>query len=583
MLIFLIIPAVAGANFKACLAEVQSGKFGTVGGTDNRGNPLANISEATAITYDLCVVACGSGPEPFEWSVFSQEFSSWLLPWLALISQLPFGANDKLDNLVSMLLTVGSPVLAAYSLALTALNGRWIARLFAPHTYPNARNAMRILSSLQQSPLVVTTEGSLLTSLVILHVNDDWWNELVIWLDYTHTWSISAVTSISWVVIAYLFTLVDSFTGDITTSINANGQGVGSLWLWLLPIITGWLQISPKCDSNRLHQAVKRANKIAYVATPYGEPVLASSVSRHHAISLAVESLDNPVRWDEICTAPIYNYARFFSWVQAVEEISNVFQSASDRAHNHHSVNPDVTWGKTARSTWPSAVNRLGTRGQVEAHCVALGESSFPRRSRWGRDVWTRILLASVLALSLQWGTTGAAIVVVWFTPTAGKLLSNKPHSDRKAERIPLGLGCRSGAYIIYGAVSTIVWMMLVLSSILAHYSLTTLSFTFLGRAAALASIFLRRCGKILATFNAIWIVVSCLFQFSNLFDRCFCNSSVFGWGSARAYDVMELIRDDISHMRGAWIGGVVLAGGSAALFLIFINLLINPPSTQEP
>lgn len=33
--------------------------------------------------------------------------------------------------------------------------------------------------------------------------------------------------------------------------------------------------------------------------------------------------------------------------------------------------------------------------------------------SRWGSDVWTRVVVASALALFLQWGTTGAAIIVV--------------------------------------------------------------------------------------------------------------------------------------------------------------------------
>jgi len=116
-------------NFSNCLANVQHGLYGfgmDIGGTDSHGRPV-DVSTAVGITYSLCIKACGSDQEPFNWTVFSQQFSAWLLPWLALVSQLPFGANDKLDNLESMLLTVGSPTLAAYSLALTVLNGRWIA------------------------------------------------------------------------------------------------------------------------------------------------------------------------------------------------------------------------------------------------------------------------------------------------------------------------------------------------------------------------------------------------------------------------------------------------------------------------
>jgi hypothetical protein len=152
-----------------------------------------------------------------------------------------------------MLLTLGSPTLAAYSLALTVLNGRWIAQLFSKYRYPNAKNAVRILSSLQQSPLRVDTDDVLLASLIMLPQNDEWWEELVVWLEYPHTWSISAATSIAWVIIAYIFTIIDYFSQDAQNSLNPNGDGVGSigsLWLWLLPIVIGWLQLSPKCDSS---------------------------------------------------------------------------------------------------------------------------------------------------------------------------------------------------------------------------------------------------------------------------------------------------------------------------------------------
>lgn len=555
-IILFLLPVASAVNFKSCIQEVQNGTWGSVGGADNRGRPVSDISKATAITYDLCMIACGTTSEPFAWPIFSQQFSSWLLPWLALVSQLPFGANDKLDNLVSVLLTVGSPTLAAYSLALTVLNGRWIARHFAAYRYPNIKYAVQILSSLQQSPLMVTKSGSLLSSLVVLPENDEWWSELVTWLDFTHTWSVSAVTSIAWVIIAYVFTLIDSFTGDPTGSINSNGQGVGSLWLWLLPIVIGWLQISPKCDSARLRQAIERANKIAYMATPFGAPVLASSVSMQYAIALTPPS-DDLLRCDELCTSPIYNYARFLPWVQAVEDVCDVFIAASNNAHRHISVVPQLDWESTDKVPGPSHRNRMGNLTQVDAYCVPVGEPATTRANRWTHGIWTRFFIASVLALSLQWGTTGAAVVVSWFTPTKG-------------------LGCRSGGYVLYGVLSTISWMILVLSSFLSHYSATAPDKSASASVAGQTSIVLRRLGKIVASFNAVWIIVTCMFQFSNFYDRCFCNSSVFGLG-AKSFDVIILNHEDIVSMKGAWIGGAFLAAATVVISVIFINLFINP------
>ena len=409
---------VAAVDFKQCLTNIQKSPMGSTGGLDNRGNPIANISAATAITYQLCVSACGEGPEAFEWSLFAQRFGAWLLPWLALISQLPFGARLKSENLVSMLLAVGSPTLAAYSLALTVLNGQWIARRFAKYAYPNTRHAVRVLSSLQQAPLVITKDG-LLESLVVLPENDDWWQELDDQLHYTHTWSISAITSIGWVIIAYLFTVIVSFT-DIIDNIQSNGQSVGTLWLWLLPIVVGWLQISPKCDSDKLRDAMTKANSIAYVATDTpGAPDRASTQSMHRGFSLRLGT----VYPDEECSAPIYNYARFFPWVHAVAEVSSAFRYASKNAGENRPVDEHVEWKDSARGVGINNVNRVGSHRQVTTYCRP---PEYVRRSHWGPDVLSTSLIAALLSLLLQWGTTGAAVIVVWFTPTKGKLL--QPH-----------------------------------------------------------------------------------------------------------------------------------------------------------
>ena len=232
-------------------------------------------------------------------------------------------------------------------------------------------------------------------------------------------WSIAAAASIIWVVIAYLFTIIDSFSGDVTTTLNANGQSVGSAWLWLLPVVVGWLQISPKCDSVRLHKAVRRANRIAYVATPLGGPELVSLRSREYAISLRPGTYDL-LRRDEGCTVPIFNYARFLPWVGAVETVAGAFQMASERARTRVSLDPKTEEEKKLNSA-PPVLNRMGTLVQVEECCASMGESQRMRRTGWGPGVWSRMFVASVLALLLQWGTASAAVVVVWFTPTTGK------------------------------------------------------------------------------------------------------------------------------------------------------------------
>ncbi|RXW23555.1 hypothetical protein EST38_g2285 [Candolleomyces aberdarensis] len=396
----------AATNFTRCLEQVRNGEALNatggkiqVGATDNHGNILEDVRNATGLTYGL----------------------SWLLPWLALVSQLPFGPKDRLENLESVLLTIGSPMLAAYSLALTVLNGRWIARRFSKHNYPNIRNAVRVLSSLQQAPLRVTNEDALLASLIVLPHNDEWWRELIEWLAYPHTWSVSAATSIAWVVVAYLSAVIGFLMEEV---VKFTSHGHESLWLWLLPIVIGWLQLSPKCDEVRVRSAVERANKIAYAATET-HPVLVQEHTEQRAIYLAFSEADEDddvLRRDERVTAPIYNYARFLPWVQAVEKVSETFKVVSGRYRRHESVDPDITWVTMAdrgsgRWSMPHERNRVGSASQVERYCLDPA-GGITTRSRWGPDIFSQIAIASALAFLLQWGTVGAAFLSAYLTPT---------------------------------------------------------------------------------------------------------------------------------------------------------------------
>ena len=133
--------------------------------------------------------------------------------------------------------------------------------------------------------------------------------------------------------------------------------------------------------------------------------------------------------------------------------------------------------------------------------------------------------------------------------------------------------------------LSTLVWMMLLTSSFLTFYSTNTptdsLKEHFMRRLrvrlASLSSIFLRRLGKVIATFNAVLIVATGMIEISSVYDRCYCNSSVMGLGE-HAYNVISLVQGDWGDMRAAWIGGFVFAAGAATIFAGFVTILINPP-----
>jgi len=99
LLLLFFSPLVAAANFAQCLQDFRSDPNG-IGGVDSRGQPASSAS-AVGLTYGACTAQCGSDAESFSWREFTQSFSLWLLPWLVLISQLPFGSGHRVDDLLS--------------------------------------------------------------------------------------------------------------------------------------------------------------------------------------------------------------------------------------------------------------------------------------------------------------------------------------------------------------------------------------------------------------------------------------------------------------------------------------------------
>jgi hypothetical protein len=93
---------VAAVDLAQCLDDFKAAANSTAdGGVDSQGRPTSPV-DAVGFTYKTCVEQCGSGAiESFGWNGFTRSFSSWFLPWLALISELPFGSLNYADDFAS--------------------------------------------------------------------------------------------------------------------------------------------------------------------------------------------------------------------------------------------------------------------------------------------------------------------------------------------------------------------------------------------------------------------------------------------------------------------------------------------------
>ncbi len=163
---------------------------------------------------------------------------------------------------MSLLLALGSPSLITYSLSLTILNRFWIRQRFAslrsksravtdrhPQFYERIKAAQYLLQEAQQVPMRASQEGGWLSSLVVLNDNQQWWTGVKKDLRNTRrAVTFSLVAQVGMAVIAWLFTIIAAFVGDLGDSGTALQISSGSLWLWMISrSLLAYTMIGPYC------------------------------------------------------------------------------------------------------------------------------------------------------------------------------------------------------------------------------------------------------------------------------------------------------------------------------------------------
>ncbi|KAJ6571327.1 hypothetical protein B0H19DRAFT_1022813 [Mycena capillaripes] len=545
----------SSTNFDQCLTTIMAtDALWRTGGTDVNGNLVANKSQVVGMTYAMCVTQCGTAPEAFNFPSFSTQFSSFMLPFLALTAQLPFGATNHIDNFSTIMLTIGSPTLAIFSLMITVCNSRWIKWRFERITYPNSNHAVIILDNLQESLLRVNKTSlngrPLLASQIVLPENDQWWQRGAATLAFTQTWSMANIASVGWAALAYIFTIASMDPSNP----NIIGPAVACAWIWLLPVVIGWLQTTHNCDEAKIKTKLAALNETRYICEDtFG-----------YIYRLVDDETTDSDTCDEYRSPPFYNFSRVFSWGRSVEEIAVSFEAASIRASNGLTVDGSLWTPSVPGAVSVLASNRTGKAEDVAKYIEPQGHS----QSRcWTPGVWRRVAYSSVVAFAVQWSCTGSAVLAAWMTPT-------------------VGLGCHSASFLLYGGLSTISFIIIMAGVVIQqrHHATNPLSYTLSPssrRWHARLSVLCRRVGKTMAWVNGCLFITLDLLRFSNIFDNCFCGSSVFGLGVHRAYNIVAY--DSSMHFENWWITAIALA--TVAAFLLWITVFVlktdNKPVTS--
>ena len=130
---FMFLDCALAFNYTQCSIDVKaaySRNPKSVSLRSSTGQPVAIDSNAWGVSYADCDRYCGNGHEPFDWNVFANGISLWLLPWLALTAQLSYETRSGRGNFEAFYLAVGSPMVVVHSLCISALNSRWINENF---------------------------------------------------------------------------------------------------------------------------------------------------------------------------------------------------------------------------------------------------------------------------------------------------------------------------------------------------------------------------------------------------------------------------------------------------------------------
>ena len=480
---------------------------------------------------------------------------------------------------------MGSPALAAYSLQITHLNKYWIHRAFLDVNYPNSKHIPNALVALHHIPVRIEYSPPFLHSLIVLPNNDEFWSRLAS-ANKSRRWAIPLIVTYILVIFSVLLTVIDSIISHPADT----WFGITSTWSFLLPLIIGWLRTGCEPEPSHLRNTLAAANQTAWVATEErGHPTMMRSPM---AIQFAEADDVDLARKDELKPVPVFNYSRAFVTPMNAEVVLKLIKNAAANAQQRIPVRGSAS-GHFLGQVWVEgrsgeilAQNRVGTAAEIDEYCTReiqghrwepgqrpeTGDFYPPLElhlvtpsSLWAPGIWRRVMIASVLALGLQWGTAGAAMFIHYTSP-------------------PVGLGCRSLSSLLYGAMGTVSFSLFLASSVFAHLSrpLPGRAHTQLrSRTCWVVGAVICRClGKCVAIASAIGVLLICFFDVAGVFNSGFCKSATFDMGRRSIiFTGIPLMPDH--RPVATWIGGLVMAFVTSTLFgfSMYVGL---PPHRYE-
>ncbi|OHW89913.1 hypothetical protein CSPAE12_11504 [Colletotrichum incanum] len=567
-----------------------------------------DIGDAWGISIGLCKEYCGRDNLNMVTSFnrLAAGSTSYLLPWLALTAQLPYETGSTEADIMSVCVGLGSPVLMAFSLMLTILNKRWIRRRFkylAGSCEGDGFNQMRvrlksariIAEEARQAPTRLSQKHGWLARLVVLDANTAWWREAASSLRSTRRGAtLSLYAQLSVAVIAWVLTAIGSLKTKVGDTEEALVLSAGSLWIWLnkedtIRTALGNANNRIGVENEETGIEVISDRKSAILTDPDTRCVnvpVPTRANRNGRPRMSLGIFD--VVGFQRQQGPVFNYARSISWINFADRLYMAFEAATDRMKEQKDLSsqPDITKDDHVRisadcglapdiCTHGNAQNQSTPTTPVPSDNAGSCQHLLVAEASPGHELveypslkelspvamstfWRHVALSMIVALALQWGTTGWAIYMSY-------------------ETVVKGLGCRSGSYVVYGILATASCAAMLVSAWLSHFTMrgyqcelnTTGYLEFHGttRLRGAAAVIMRLFGQFLLVGNTVWLLVISIFELIGFFDSCYCAGTQLSKGLEYGWILLFKNADALkADAQPAWGTGIGM--GFLTIFL---------------
>ncbi|KAF6815042.1 hypothetical protein CMUS01_12515 [Colletotrichum musicola] len=575
------------------------------------------INEAWGISLDLCNTHCGPKQLPMVTSFnrFAAGSTSYLLPWLALTAQLPYETGSAGADIMSVCIGLGSPMLMTVSLMMTILNKRWIRKKFrytlsmpAAQRSPTAdmvkraQAALVIAENAQQVPVRLDQSQGWLARQIVLDTYTPWWEEAAKSLGSTRRRvTLSLVAQLSVAVISWILTVVGSLMKNVGNTEEALALSSGSLWIWLVPVIVGWITVGTQNKADTIKAAI--GNTSSGREVPGGINVATDDFVADPS-SVCVNEPESAKRaWTRVESrqklwnvgvcgyqkqqGPAFNFARALTSINFADRLHMAFDTAiytcgtASDGDEHLPLAPDeeakrelvskacglfpdtCTHGKRSPTSGRNTVSSPLRAEPVPRHDLrefpSLSEVSPDARSAF----WKHLAFSMLMGVVIQWGTTSLAFAMAF-------------------ETVVKGLGCRSGSYLLYGAVSTMACLSMLLSAALSHVTMRGYErggqATPLVGALAVVTLLLGRC---LLVANTAWLLLISIWELIGFFDSCYCASTELSKGH-RGWVLLFKSADALKKdAQSAWAACIVVGFVIVLLSIAIFSLATRKQKEQ--